>query len=423
MDVANGHPDVLETAKKGELDSLVLYLQTHSLKELYNHRDNQGHTAIHWACLHGHTNLVKFFIDVGAYMSIRSSNSIGKQPIHWACANGHLPIVSLLLQTGVDVNATDQTHTTPLLTACQFGHTMLANYLICKGAHFHIKDQHGNTPLHWAAFRGLPLLLMLLLTLDDYRLVDSQSEEQAVVVNCREVMTEKRKTRSGYLSNCRIKDQFKHLNQIQLSLANTPFLDSIYANQEQMNSIQCVDAMAVNNAGESAMDLTIKYKNKNYVIGRPGNSTIGVWFYLVNVVFWGYPMYLYHGVPVTWSTMKYSHCLFFISNAIMWSTFFIAHYVDPGFVVKNGSKYHTLVNQASRLDDEIRILLESEGLNIRSEHLKGRLNPLTRLCHSCRDGSGPSMGAPPEKSGKSKASADKMQSAPPLNLEHTELQA
>lgn len=116
--------------------------------------DERGHTAMHWACLAGDNDIVRFFIQCSAPLDKGSNNDLGPKPIHWASVNGHILTIDLLLQHGVSINTTDNRGCTPLIIATQYGKTMLVSYLIGKGARKDFTDIDGDTALHWAAFKG-----------------------------------------------------------------------------------------------------------------------------------------------------------------------------------------------------------------------------------------------------------------------------
>jgi ankyrin repeat protein len=57
---------------------------------------------------------------------------------------------SLTSAPGVDVNATDETGSTPLLEAARFGHDEICRILIAAGANVKAKDKNGKTALQLA---------------------------------------------------------------------------------------------------------------------------------------------------------------------------------------------------------------------------------------------------------------------------------
>ena len=65
--------------------------------------------------------------------------------------------------TGVGVDATDHKGLTPLMMACMFGRSLTAAYLLGRGAQPHLTDMNGDRALHWAAYKGYPSLMQMLV--------------------------------------------------------------------------------------------------------------------------------------------------------------------------------------------------------------------------------------------------------------------
>lgn len=121
---------------------------------IFSIRDEKGHTPAHWACLGGHTTILRFIIECKGLINEPSQNDPGARPIHWACVNGHIAVVDILVQAGVPLDVMDNKGCTPLTVAAQYGQTMLAAYLMGKGAQKQLVDKDGDNALHWAAFKG-----------------------------------------------------------------------------------------------------------------------------------------------------------------------------------------------------------------------------------------------------------------------------
>jgi ankyrin repeat protein len=64
---------------------------------------------------------------------------------------------------GVGVDATDHKGLTPLMMACMFGRSLTAAYLLGRGAQPHLTDMNGDSALHWAAYKGYPSLMQMLV--------------------------------------------------------------------------------------------------------------------------------------------------------------------------------------------------------------------------------------------------------------------
>lgn len=57
---------------------------------ILHEKDDRGHTVAHWACLGGHTQLLRYLIEQGAPINDTAEAEPYPLPIHWACTNGHI---------------------------------------------------------------------------------------------------------------------------------------------------------------------------------------------------------------------------------------------------------------------------------------------------------------------------------------------
>ncbi|XP_075419303.1 ankyrin repeat domain-containing protein 23 isoform X1 [Tenrec ecaudatus] len=161
--------------------------------------DKLHRTALHWASLKGHSQLVTKLLEAGADVDardlvrdLRSPSSTGglllpvhaptapptqpgeclgafplqldRTPMFWACRGGHLDILKQLLKQGAQVNARDKIWSTPLHVAVRTGHCDCLEHLIACGAHINAQDKEGDTALHEAVrhghYRAMKVLLL-----------------------------------------------------------------------------------------------------------------------------------------------------------------------------------------------------------------------------------------------------------------------
>ncbi|KAG9399791.1 hypothetical protein AC1031_011214 [Aphanomyces cochlioides] len=100
------------------------------------------------ACESGHFDVVKYLLDNGAALDMKSHH--GQTPLHKASARGHLDIVKYLLDKGVTLNAESQQGRTPLHLASENGCLDVVKYLLEKGATIDSRDNNGWNSLHCA---------------------------------------------------------------------------------------------------------------------------------------------------------------------------------------------------------------------------------------------------------------------------------
>lgn len=94
-----------------------------------------------------------------------SKDEDGFTPLHLAAANGYKEMAELLLANKADVNARDNSQSTPLHQAVAAGgeHTDLLGLLITYKADVNAADTNGLTPLHYATLADNGKAVKLLL--------------------------------------------------------------------------------------------------------------------------------------------------------------------------------------------------------------------------------------------------------------------
>ena len=122
-----------------------------------NTQDIIGDSALHWAALECHLDVVKFLTaQPGIQMNPR--DSAGDLPLGLAGGSGCLPVVQSLVedaQKRVDLNATNHTGETALWVAATHGHSDVVQYLTSNpGVNINAADTSNITPLWSAAVAG-----------------------------------------------------------------------------------------------------------------------------------------------------------------------------------------------------------------------------------------------------------------------------
>ena len=127
-----------------------------------NQRDDDGFTALIYATVAGHSEIVKLLLEKGAYTY--QAGKYGRTSLHRAVNEGHLEIVKLLLEKGADPNQADKIlGWTPLDRAVNEGHLEIVKLLLEKGADPNQADKIlGLTPLYLAANEGHLEIVRLL---------------------------------------------------------------------------------------------------------------------------------------------------------------------------------------------------------------------------------------------------------------------
>ena len=135
---AKGHGEVVEllVAKQPDL----------------NLKDADGKTALWSAVIEGQEAIVVRLANGGAGVQSRDNkgNTLLHEALPRAFDEGHVKIVELCLAKGLDVNALNNDHSTPLHAAAWRGDGEFAELLLSKGADLNAKNKQGATPLAYA---------------------------------------------------------------------------------------------------------------------------------------------------------------------------------------------------------------------------------------------------------------------------------
>ena len=92
-----------------------------------------GDTALHLACLHGHTDVAQFLLDMGH--SPDPADEDGATPLHDAAAGGYVSILELLLEKAPEcVGMSDNDGDSPLHNAARGDHCDCVSILLDAGA-------------------------------------------------------------------------------------------------------------------------------------------------------------------------------------------------------------------------------------------------------------------------------------------------
>jgi ankyrin repeat protein len=124
-------------------------------------RDWQGMTALMWASIYGHTEVVRLLLDKGALLDEKDED--GRTALMRASDNSHTEVMRLLLDKGALLDEKDNGGRTALMWASDNGHTEVMRLLLDKGALLDEKDKRGRTALMRASDDSHTEVMRLLL--------------------------------------------------------------------------------------------------------------------------------------------------------------------------------------------------------------------------------------------------------------------
>ena len=157
--------------ENGALDIVKMLILKGAIIET---EDRNGSTPLMMAARKGHHSVVKKLVSSGASLNINKKNEEGHTALDYACENGDLDIVKVLISYSADIETEDHDGSTPLRMAAVRRHSSVVGVLISSGASLNKKNKQGRTALHYACENGgLGIVNMLIY----YNRADIETED------------------------------------------------------------------------------------------------------------------------------------------------------------------------------------------------------------------------------------------------------
>uniref|UniRef100_A0A3Q3GMI3 Ankyrin repeat domain-containing protein 16 n=1 Tax=Labrus bergylta TaxID=56723 RepID=A0A3Q3GMI3_9LABR len=158
---------LVKLTQEGQLSSLQKHItpgggSTAAQTVCGKHFGRSGDTLLHYACRHGHLDVVEYLVkQVG--MDVEVCNNDYKRPLHEAASMSHQECVSYLLREGAKVDSLKKADWTPLMMACTRRNLHVIQELLCHGADPSLRNKDGWNSFHIACREGDPLIVRHLL--------------------------------------------------------------------------------------------------------------------------------------------------------------------------------------------------------------------------------------------------------------------
>lgn len=125
-----------------------------------NQSDQNGYTALHFACNYIFVEIARLLIKHRA--NVDAITPYGCVPLHIAVERNSLALIKLLVDSGASLEKRDYGGKTSLLIACKLDNLDVVQFLVSKGANINVADTQGNTPLLLAIESGSTINVKLI---------------------------------------------------------------------------------------------------------------------------------------------------------------------------------------------------------------------------------------------------------------------
>ncbi|XP_046552956.1 ankyrin repeat domain-containing protein 50-like isoform X2 [Haliotis rubra] len=130
-----------------------------------NCRGLGSRTPVMVAAVRRHRDVVEFLVSRGADVSLVDDD--GNNILHWACVGGDRETVKFVLSLdGVDINSRGERSRTLVMWPALEGHMGVVVFLVSRGAEVLLVDDDGNNTLHCACMGGDRKTVEFVLSLD-----------------------------------------------------------------------------------------------------------------------------------------------------------------------------------------------------------------------------------------------------------------
>lgn len=155
--------DIWKACAYGDLEKLREFVEKDP--QLVNTPDATGFLPLQWAALNNRVSVATLLLEKG--VAVNATDNDKQTALHWAAVRGSLPCAELLLRSGARLEQVDCRGYGAIHVAAQYGHTgMIYHFKMRWDADVDTHDNDGRSPLHWAAYKGFPDAVKLLLYMD-----------------------------------------------------------------------------------------------------------------------------------------------------------------------------------------------------------------------------------------------------------------
>ncbi len=155
-------PDIVSAVRSGDLGTVRAMLRRHTD---VNAAEVDGTTALHWSVAANNMQIAELLLHSGA--NANAVNRYGITPLSLAASAGNAPMINVLLKAGADPKKSEASLPDGeklLMLASRTGSVEAVQYLLNSGLDVNATEPRtGTTALMWAAFENRPFVIRALL--------------------------------------------------------------------------------------------------------------------------------------------------------------------------------------------------------------------------------------------------------------------
>ncbi|XP_071086287.1 serine/threonine-protein phosphatase 6 regulatory ankyrin repeat subunit A-like [Haliotis cracherodii] len=168
------HDSILHLACVGGGVEIVKPILSYTTRVDINEKGNYGKTPIMNAAWTRHTDVLQLLVSKGADLS--SADDGGDSILHWACVGGHAEMVKYVLSMKrFDINSRGVCERTPVMEAAVHGHDEVFHLIVRSGGDLTLADAKARNILHLACRGGNLEIVKYVLS---KHIVDINSRDQ-----------------------------------------------------------------------------------------------------------------------------------------------------------------------------------------------------------------------------------------------------
>ena len=159
-----GRTHFMAACARGDVERVRELKDLAAPSKIIDVQDNHGKTALVYAILNDHNDIVDILLNEGKYQANPNlADNFEYTPLEEAIEVNNLEALKLLIKKGVDVNAHDPAGFTPLMMAVSFENVDASRILIENGAKVNAINENGASALYYASEEGYIEVVRLLL--------------------------------------------------------------------------------------------------------------------------------------------------------------------------------------------------------------------------------------------------------------------